>query len=108
MQKHSQQFHNIFVHISSFSYGSYNRLLSKLNMVEEFLGIRFYKKRSVVDLHEHFLGSNDDKITHQIKFRKKSNKVLPRIPFIYSRVRVLMEGRNKMLGQADVAQSSPG
>ncbi len=32
-----------------------NRLLSKLNMVEEFLGIRFYKKRSVVDLHEHFL-----------------------------------------------------
>ncbi len=43
MQKHSQQFHNIFVHISSFSYGSYN-------------------------------------------------KVLSRIPFIYSRVRVLTEG----------------
>ncbi len=43
MQKHSQQFHNIFVHISSFSYGSYN-------------------------------------------------KVLSRIPFIYSRVRVLAEG----------------
>ncbi len=41
-------------------------------MVKEFLGIRFYKKRSVVDLHEHFLGSNDDKITHQMKFRKKS------------------------------------
>ena len=48
------------------------RLLSKLNMVEEFLGIRFYKKRSVVDLHEHFLGSNDDKITNQMKFPKKS------------------------------------
>jgi hypothetical protein len=48
------------------------RLLSKLNMVEEFLGIRFYKKRSVVDLHEHFLGSNDNKITHQMTFRKKS------------------------------------
>jgi hypothetical protein len=45
-------------------------------MVEEFLGIRFYKKRSVVDLHEHFLGSNDNKITHQMTFRKKSNEGL--------------------------------
>ncbi len=47
MQKHSQQFHNIFVHISSFSYGSYN-------------------------------------------------KVLSRIPFIYSRVRFLTEGLGKL------------
>ncbi len=50
MQKHSQQFHNIFVHISSFSYGSYN-------------------------------------------------KVLSRIPFIYSRVRVLTEGPVNVLSR---------
>ena len=59
-------------------------------MVEEFLGIRFYKKRSVVDLHEHFLGSNDDKITHQIKFRKKSilsNSII----FLYIYRRFLMD-----------------
>ncbi len=53
MQKHSQQFHNIFVHISSFSYGSYN-------------------------------------------------KVLSRIPFIYSRVRFLTEGLHSMTINADL------
>ncbi len=33
MQKHSQQFHNIFVHISSFSYGSYNKVLSRISFI---------------------------------------------------------------------------
>ncbi len=33
MQKHSQQFHNIFVHISSFSYGSYNKVLSRIPFI---------------------------------------------------------------------------
>jgi hypothetical protein len=54
-------------------------------MVEEFLGIRFYKKRSVVDLHEHFLGFNDNKITHQMTFRKKSiAKVVGHPSFFYA------------------------
>jgi hypothetical protein len=49
------------------------RLLSKLNMVEGFLGIRILQKAQVVvNLHKHFLGSNDDKITHRMTFRKKS------------------------------------
>jgi Uroporphyrinogen-III synthase HemD len=51
----------------------YNGLLSKHNMAEKFLGVRFYKKRSIVNLCEHFLGSNDEKIACQMKFQKKSN-----------------------------------